>query len=110
MSRPFGSKNKTDQYVDRDKTLYPRPMSPVTIPKTTVIERTEGVVAPAIRYDAVFAVRNMRNGPFKGLWELVKLNADQSVEKVLTDANSRGMIITMITREILRIVVQSAPL
>lgn len=91
MSRPLGSKNKT-----------------------TVIEQTEGkverpyvaITPQPTRYDSILAIRNLRNGPFKGLWELVKLNSDMSVEKVLTDANSRGMVITMMNREILKIVVQ----
>lgn len=60
-----------------------------------------------IHYDAVFGIRNLRSGRFKGLWELVQLNDDGSVKQVLTDANSRGMIITMMNKQILRIVIQN---
>ncbi len=69
-------------------------------------DKLKNPVVP-ILYDGVFAIRNLRKGQFKGLWELAKLNQDGSVKMILTDANSRGMIITMITREILKIVVQS---
>lgn len=60
-----------------------------------------------LRYDAIFGVRNLRNGPFKGLWELVRMDNKGNRIQILTDANSRGMIITIINRHIMKIVVQS---
>jgi len=66
-----------------------------------------GPVKDEIRYDAIFGVRNLRQGPFKGLWELVHLDDKGNRVKVLTDANSRGMILTIINRYVMKIVVQS---
>lgn len=88
MSRTLGSKNK------EIPTLPP------------LINRTPTPQEMPIHYDEILAVRTLRNGRFKGLWELVRLNHDGSVKQVLTDANSRGMIITMTTRQIMKIVVQ----
>ncbi len=90
MSRPLGSKNK----VSDIPTLPPLINRPIEIPKVP------------IHYDEILAVRTLRNGRFKGLWELVRLNDKGEVKQVLTDANSRGMIITMMTRQIMKIVVQ----
>jgi hypothetical protein len=60
---------------------------------------------PPIRYDLVLGIRALRNGPFKGLWELVKLTDGK--REVLTDANSRGMVINIATRYIMKIVVMA---
>lgn len=87
MSRPLGSKNKT--FIEDIKT---------PIIKQPTIDYP-------IHYDEILGVRTLRNGRFKGLWELVRLNHDGSVKQVLTDANSRGMIITMMTRQVMKIVV-----
>lgn len=59
----------------------------------------------SVHYDEILAVRVLRKGPFRGLWELVRLDDQGKVKQVLTDANSRGMIITMMNRSIMRIVV-----
>lgn len=92
MGRPLGSKNK--------KTSFDHHPEPLTIQRVEIEEKK------LIHYDEVLGVRSLRNGPFKGLWELVRLNDDGTVKQVLTDANSRGMIITMATRQIMKIVVQ----
>ncbi len=91
MSRPKGIPNK--------------PKVEVAIPTTF---QSNGV--KKVHYDEILGIRNLRTGPFKGLWELVRLNDDGTVRQVLTDANSRGMIITMANRQILKIVIQNAPL
>ena len=83
---------------------------PKGVPRKQVVPAQNGtpaVVNPAVHYDEILAVRNLRNGRFKGLWELVSLDDQGIVKKVHTDANSRGMIITMMTRAVMKIVVQS---
>lgn len=60
-------------------------------------------------YDVILAVRSLRNGPFKGLWELVQLDSGGKRIKVLTDANSRQMIINLMTRHVLKLVIGAAP-
>lgn len=59
-----------------------------------------------IHYDAVFGIRVLRNGQFKGLWELVRLDSEGNRVQVLTDANSRGMCMTILNRQLQKIVVQ----
>ncbi len=88
MSRPLGSRNKTSETA--------------TLPPL----KTTGPISPPIHYDEIIGVRTLRSGRFKGLWELVRLNHDGTVKQILTDANSRGMIITMMTRQIMKIVIQ----
>jgi len=58
-----------------------------------------------IRYDCVLAVRALRSGPFKSLWELVQLDEKGNRKRVITDANSRGSILQMMNREIMRLVI-----
>lgn len=60
-------------------------------------------------YDAILAVRSLRSGPFKGLWELVELDSSGKRVKVLTDANSRQMIINLMTKKVLRLVIGATP-
>lgn len=77
-------------------------------PRKEIVQ--EGVVPSPmkeVRYDAIFGVRNLRGGNFKGLWELVRLDNKGNRLQILTDANSRGMILTIINRWIMKIVVQS---
>jgi hypothetical protein len=62
-----------------------------------------------IHYDVILAVRSLRNGPFKGLWELVELDLSGKRIKVLTDANSRQMIINLMTKKVLRLVIGASP-
>jgi len=110
LSRPVGAKNKpkdfSQQARERDKTLYPSVLTPVVIqdklatPVPPVLERR----AEPIRYDALFGIRVLRNGPFKGLWELVQLD-NEGKRNVLTDANSRGMVVNLVNRQIMKIVV-----
>lgn len=63
-----------------------------------------------VHYDCVMGVRALRNGPFRGLWELVLLDDNMGRKQVLTDANSRGMIINIMNRQIMKIVVLMDPL
>lgn len=69
-------------------------------PKTQTLEK------PKIHYDEVFGVRVLREGQFRGLWELTRLTDNGEIKQVLTDANSRGMILTMMNRAVMKIVVQ----
>ena len=93
MGRPKGSVNKTKETV-APTALYGNANIPTVI------------ISQPIHYDVMFGIRNLRNGPFKGLWELVKLDSTGK-RQVITDANSRGSIITMINKHILKIVIQS---
>jgi len=101
MGRPKGSLNKQKTWVASPAQLdSPIPQTVATLPVVPMLNQP-----PAIRYDALFGIRNLRSGPFKGLWELVKLDQDGK-RFVITDANSRGSIISLITKQILKIVIQ----
>lgn len=58
----------------------------------------------SIRYDAIFGIRAFRNGQWKGLWELVKLD-NEGNRKVIIDATSRQSMMGMLNREVTRIVI-----
>ena len=56
-------------------------------------------------YDGIFGIRFLRkNDRFAGLWELVKLKSDMTREKIVTDANTKGQVIVLLSREIKKIV------
>lgn len=53
-----------------------------------------------VDYVLILGVRRLKTGSFAGLWELTELNADGSVKRVLTDANTRSIVINLAGREI----------
>lgn len=125
MSRPVGSKNKSKERIpfnvqaeNRDKVLYPHINTPVKIPPVNFVENTANLQKAVnafyepverraeVRYDAKFGIRVLRDGQFRGLWELVSWD-DKGNKKVITDANSRGMVINMINRHIMKIIVMA---
>lgn len=81
MGRPLGSKNKPEILPDRKQ------------------------FDQAIHYDEILGIRMLRTGQFRGLWELVRLDDRGKVRQVLTDANSKGSMINLMNRAVMRIVV-----
>lgn len=61
-------------------------------PKTDVVKPVE--------YALILGVRRIKEGPFAGLWELTELNGDVSVKRVITDANTRGLVVSLAARAI----------
>lgn len=59
------------------------------------------VKAPApVEYSLILGVRRIKVGPFAGLWELTELDANHSVKRVITDADTRGLIVSLAARAI----------
>lgn len=58
---------------------------------------TETVEKPA--YNLILGLRRLNSGPFQGLWELTELTGDVSVKRVISDANSRGILVSLAARE-----------
>lgn len=100
MGRPAGSKNK------------PKDNGHVETREVPIVHenpiRGGDHPSDSIRYDVILAVRNLRSGQFKGLWELVELNNDLTRKQVLTDANSRQSLLNLVHRRVMRIVVNAA--
>ncbi len=98
MGRPAGSKNRTkglaEQAKDRDRALYPNIKTAVNLP-------AQALSIPP-RYDIIMGLRVIRQGNFRGLWELVELNNDMTRRMVITDANNKGSVITLMTKRVLR--------
>lgn len=82
MGRPKGSKN-----IPREK------IPPVELARSCVL--ITGIEKP----DLVLTVRRIRIGSFQGLWELCKIMPDGSA-KVLTDANTKGIVANLAYNEI----------
>lgn len=62
---------------------------------------TQTVSAPmsVVSYDLLLGIRRIRYGNFSGLWELNQLNpATGAVDKVLTDANIKTILLAQIGR------------
>lgn len=55
---------------------------------------------PKTEYSLVLGLRRHKEGPFAGLWELTELDENGSVKRVITDANTRSIIINLAAREI----------
>lgn len=51
-------------------------------------------------YALILGIRRIKEGPFKGLWELTELNGSGSVERVISDANTKASIINLAARAI----------
>lgn len=101
MSRPAGSKNKPKEaaaVIFKDGKG-----EEVKVDANVKIPETDGIMG--LHYDAILGIRVLRNGNFKGLWELVLLDDNGNRRKVVTDANSRQMVIGLAVREIRKIVV-----
>lgn len=75
-------------------------VDPIEVPKAA---EKEAVVlagpAPA-EYALILGVRRIKTGSFAGLWELTELDDKHSVKRVLTDANTRSIVINLAAREI----------
>ncbi len=95
MGRPKGSVNRVHSSIPAAQVYQQPPLPP------------EPVVKPVTHYDAIFGIRLLRSGqgPFggKGLWELVKLDDYGNRTKVITDANSRGMVLNLLNRYVAKI-------
>lgn len=52
------------------------------------------------KYHLILGVRRIKDGAFKGLWELTELSGDCSVKKVISDANTKASIINLAARAI----------
>lgn len=58
---------------------------------------------PKTEYSLILGLRRHKEGPFAGLWELTELDNDRgelSVKRVITDANTRSLIVNLAAREI----------
>lgn len=55
--------------------------------------------APTV-YNLILGLRRIKEGNFKGLWELTQLDAQGSVLRVITDANAKATVINLAAREI----------
>jgi hypothetical protein len=53
-----------------------------------------------VSYSLILGLRRIREGSFKGLWELTELDGEGSVKRVITDANVRSLVISLATRAI----------
>ena len=84
------------------KGVYERNQVKAFIPPVTLPDRKQ--FTKPIHYDEILGIRVLRKGQFRGLWELVRLDDEGKVKQVITDANSRGMVINLATRLILKIV------
>lgn len=51
-------------------------------------------------YLLILGLRRIKDGDFKGLWELTQLDANGSVVKVITDANTKSSVINLAARAI----------
>lgn len=52
------------------------------------------------KYALILGIRRIKEGPFKGLWELTELSGDNSVKKVISDANTKASVINLAARAI----------
>lgn len=97
MGRPIGSKNKPSKEEQKFLEI-------ANGPRLEVVDQRLKPREEAIHYDAIFGIRAFREGRWKGLWELVKIS-NEGKRTVITDANSRGMMINLINRELTKIVI-----
>jgi hypothetical protein len=49
-----------------------------------------------VKYDMILGIRRLKDGAFSGLFEVVELNHDGSVKRVVTDANSKGVALDLL--------------
>lgn len=66
-------------------------------PKPKVVETVDKSVN---NYSLILGLRRIKEGSFKGLWELTQLDMNGSVVKVLTDANTKASVINLAARAI----------
>lgn len=55
---------------------------------------------PKTEYSLILGLRRIKEGSFAGLWELTELDDSGTVKRVITDANTRGIVINLAAREI----------
>lgn len=55
-------------------------------------------VKKPVEYNLILGLRRLKEGSFAGLWELTELNADGSVKRVISDANTRGILVSLAAR------------
>lgn len=70
------------------------------VPTATLEAPQQPVTAPV--HDLVLTIRRIHVGSFSGLWELGRVNADGTI-KIVTDANTKAMVINMARNEILKL-------
>lgn len=87
MGRPKGSKNAKAATGNGSTAVLERPPQ-----RTIEIEEQP---------DLVLTIRRIKVGSFQGLWELARVNADGTI-KVISDANTKSLIISLARNEILR--------
>lgn len=53
-----------------------------------------------VDYALILGIRRLKTGSFAGLWELTVLDANHDVKRVVTDANTRSIVMNLAGREI----------
>lgn len=105
MSRPAGSKNKPkaleDLIPDATKLIKGVVVAPMA---PGISDLVQGERRKTIRYDAQFGIRALREGQFKGLWELVRID-NEGKRTIIMDASTRQSIIVMVNRQIMKIII-----
>lgn len=66
-------------------------------PKPKTVDK---VVEKPVEYALILGIRRHKEGAFAGLWELTELDSNGSVKRVLTDANTRGLVVSLAARAI----------
>jgi hypothetical protein len=53
-----------------------------------------------VQYSLILGIRRIKTGSFAGLWELTELDANHSVKRVIIDADTRGLVVSLAARAI----------
>lgn len=61
------------------------------------------VKAPA-KYDMILALRRHRSGSFAGLYEVVELDGNLNVVRVVTDANSKSIALGLLANAAVKVI------
>lgn len=54
------------------------------------------------KYDLVLGIRRLKEGNFIGLWELTRIDPQTGEPHIVTDANSKQILLNMARNEMLR--------
>lgn len=69
-------------------------------PKSESVDKPVEAVKKPAEYSLILGLRRIKEGSFAGLWELTELDANGSVKRVISDANTRGILVSLAAREI----------
>lgn len=97
MGRPVGSRNK----IGPGNSAYGGLMKEVLTNPPEIADRRS-----TPRYDLILCIRAFRDGRFKGLWELSRVDNDGK-RFIIVDATSRQSVVNMVNRQIMKMVIAS---